>query len=469
MSRVRTVDSDLLKIRLQASGPVSAEALANDLGVDRLSVQRALGRLGADVVQLGVTRGTRYAWRRPILAQAPNHRIYRMNQEGSSAHEWAMFTALYGGWRLEWAGAGVTPEWASRVHDHAGFCEGLPFFLTDLRPQGYLGRAIARKVPPSLGLPSDPRNWGDDYSVAYLLECGDDLPGNLSVGQRSIMTAQMPDRSAAFLSMERGARYPVLATQAEAGELAGSSVEGEQPKFIAWLREENDAGRMRTMLVKFTDRLDTPTGRRWADLLAAEALASRILHSTSDADAASPGPEIMDFEGRRFFEWARFDRVGPYGRRGVVSLRALHDAGFTGQDTNDWVVAARGLHAGGWISAADLEVIRLRHAFGRLIGNTDMHFGNLAFFLDLGLPLRVTPSFDMLPMLWQPRPGSAEPVPEFTPLPPLPEDRGIWAEAVVLAVDFWQRVAGSSEISENFRVQAGKALAAVQALRHRFG
>jgi hypothetical protein len=223
------------------------------------------------------------------------------------------------------------------------------------------------------------------------------------------------------------------------------------------------------MLVKFTDRLETPVGRRWADLLAAEELAAGILHSTSDADANSPSPEILDSEGRRFYQLARFDRLGPYGRRGVVSMRALHDAGFTGSDTTEWPVAAAGLHAAGWISAADLEVVRLRHAFGRLIGNTDMHFGNLAFFLDLGLPLRLTPSFDMLPMLWAPRPGYAEPAPEFIPQPPLPEDRGIWSRAAELAVDYWERVAGSTKVSESFRPHAEKALVAVRVLRQRFG
>ena len=198
-------------------------------------------------------------------------------------------------------------------------------------------------------------------------------------------------------------------------------------------------------------------------------MAAGVLHSTSDADANSPSPEIWDFDGRRFYQLARFDRLGPYGRRGVVSMRALHDAGFTGADTTEWPVAAAGLHAAGWISAADLEVVRLRHAFGRLIGNTDMHFGNLAFFLDLGLPLRLTPSFDMLPMFWAPRPGSAQPAPEFNPQPPLPEDRAIWARAAKLAVDYWERVAGSAQISDDFRVHAEKALAAVRALRLRFG
>lgn len=139
-----------------------------------------------------------------------------------------------------------------------------------------------------------------------------------------------------------------MADQANAGEPAGSSVAGEQPKFTAWLRQPEE-GRVFAVLVKFTDRLDTPTGRRWADLLAAEAIALGMLGGVSIDEAEKFQPQVFDFVGRRFYELPRFDRIGAHGRRGVVSLRALHDAGFTGRDTNDWTVAATGLHARSWL------------------------------------------------------------------------------------------------------------------------
>lgn len=467
MPRAPSIDPALLTLRLQAGGPLGAQDLANSLGVSRVTVQRALQQLGTSVVQLGRTRATRYALRREVLGQAAPHHFSRLSHTGI-AHEWGKLTALHGGWLLEWASPAMRPDWADQVHDHAGFCEGLPFFLTDLRPQGFLGRATARRLPGSLGLPLDPRDWSDDQTLFYLREWGDDLPGNLTLGNgptERALNLRPPDP---ITPETRQTHYPALAAQANAGEPVGSSVEGEQPKFTAWLRLPAESW-VSAVLVKFTDRLDTPTGRRWADLLAAEAIALDVLTWASQGDAEANHPLTFDFDNRRFYELSRFDRVGSHGRRGVVSLRSLHDAGFTGGDTNDWAVAAAGLHERGWLSESDLRAVRLRRLFGRLIGNTDMHFGNLAFFLEPELPLRLAPTYDMLPMLWAPRPGDATPAPEFTPLAPMPQELELWPEAAKMAEDFWQRLEADARVSENFRPLAAAALRAVRTLRARFG
>jgi len=468
MARPTSIDPAQLTLRLQSGGPAGAQDLAAALGVDRRTVQRALQQIGSAVVQLGRTRHTRYALRRPIQSQIGSLRFARLNAVGV-AHEWGTLTALHGGWRLEWASPAVRPDWADQVHDHAGFCEGLPFFISDLRPQGFLGRAIARRLPGRFGFPPDPRNWNDDQTIIYLREWGDDLPGNLVLGDEMTARALLNRVPANDVTPEtRATHYPALADQANAGEPVGSSVEGEQPKFTAWLQVPN-SGLVRSVIVKYTDRLDTPTGRRWADLLAAESMAVRRIMASSRADAEATLPRIFDCDQRRFYELPRFDRIGSHGRRGVVSLRALHDAGFTGGDTNDWAVAAAGLHERGWMSAADLRAVRLRRLFGRLIGNTDMHFGNLTFFLDFELPLRLAPTYDMLPMQWAPRPGGATPAPAFAPAAPLPEELELWPLAADMAVDFWEGVKSDSRISEGFRSHATAALRAVRVLRERFG
>jgi hypothetical protein len=467
MARSDALDPAQVSLRLQSSGPLRAEELAKALGVSRVTVQRVLRRLGPQVLKLGVTRSTRYALARFIQGRAGAHRIYRFGASGKMAHEWARLTALHGGWRLEWASEGLKPEWADRVHDHAGFCEGLPFFLSDARPQGYLGRAVARGLPESLGWPLDPRNWSDDHTLGYLVAYGEDVPGNLVVGDLAMSRAGRDRLGEAVALAERASAYPALAAQANAGTPAGSSVEGEQPKFTAWLRDESGEG-VEAVIVKFTDRLDTPTGRRWADLLVAEQTALDLMRSPA-AGAEAAGAEILDFAERRYFQVSRFDRLGSQGRRGLVSLRALHDAGFCGVAGEDWVEAAEGLHANGWIGARDLTAVRLRQAFGRLIGNTDMHFGNLAFYLEDTLPLRVAPLYDMLPMLWAPKPGQAEPAPEFTPAAPVPHEIETWASAAELADQFWARVEGDARVSDGFRPHAAAAGRAVRALRARFG
>jgi hypothetical protein len=414
--------------------------------------------LAPHIIRLGTTRGATYALRRSIRSRGTTFPIRRIDATGR-AHDWAELTALHGGWQLTWANPAQAPAWAGEICALGGFCEGFPFFLSEVRPQGFLGRAVGRTLPPSLGLSPDPREWpSDDDTLVYLAAEGDDLPGDLLVGDAMLRRAQ--DRllhpPAALADSDRATLYPELAT-ATSG-IAGSSVEGEQPKFLATLATETAPT---PVIVKFTDVLSTPTGRRWADLLAAEANALTLLHAHGEAHAI---PRLLDAGERRFLETPRYDRAGPHGRRGVVSLRSLHDA-FGGPDANLWTAAAAHLRARDIIDDAALRSIRLRHAFGRLIGNTDMHFGNLAFWFDDTLPFRLAPAYDMLPMLWAPAPGNATPSPDFAPVLPLPAEREIWHEAAALADDFWQRVAADPHVSPPFAAIATAALATVRRLR----
>ncbi len=96
-------------------------------------------------------------------------------------------------------------------------------------------------------------------------------------------------------------------------------------------------------------------------------------------------------------EVTRFDRVGAYGRRGCVTLAAWSDAHDGERD--DWPRATARMVQGGWLGESAFDQVRQRWWFGRLIGNTDMHFGNLSFFVDGQLPFQLTPNYDMLPML----------------------------------------------------------------------
>jgi hypothetical protein len=121
------------------------------------------------------------------------------------------------------------------------------------------------------------------------------------------------------------------------------------------------------------------------------------------------------------------------------------------------------------IDTAALRSIRLRHAFGVLIGNSDMHLGNLAFWLDDTVPLRLAPAYDMLPMLWAPVAGNATPRPVFEPAPPLPAELECWRPAAAWAEDFWQRVATDARVSPEFADIAREAGETVRRLRTHFG
>lgn len=498
MPRPRQVAIPAITLRLQASGPLSAPALAAALRVDDSNIRRALAlpEISPHLVRLGTRRGATYALRRPIRNLGDTFPLRRVDADGR-AHDWAELAALHGGWQLTWADAARPPAWAGEICALGRFCEGFPFFLSELRPQGFLGRAAGRSLPLSLGLSPDPREWpNDDDTLVYLAAEGDDLPGDLLIGDAMLRRAQVRllNPPAALPDFERTTRYPELATAATSSGIAGSSVEGEQPKFLATLSSpppqasprgmgvppviDGEASRLAApslqfsglqlpppfptpVIVKFTDVLSTPTGRRWADLLAAEAHALTLLHAHGEAHAA---PRLLDAADRRFLETPRYDRVGPHGRRGVVSLRALHDA-FGGPDAHLWTAAAANLRARDLINDATLRSIRLRHAFGRLIGNTDMHFGNLAFWFDDSLPFLLAPGYDQLPMLWAPAPGNATPSPDFAPTLPLPAEREIWHEAAALADEFWQRVIADPRVSRPFAAIATAALATVRRLR----
>ncbi|MBC7369219.1 MAG: type II toxin-antitoxin system HipA family toxin YjjJ [Undibacterium sp.] len=465
MPRPRQAEPSAIALRLQSGGPQSAQLLATALRVDRSSISRALAlpALAPQLVRLGSTRSVTYALRRSVRGAGDTFSIRRIDADGR-ARDWAQLIALHGGWRLDWADAQNAPAWSEQILGLGGFAAGFPFFLGEARPQGHLGRSVGRALSAALNLPPDPRNWSDDDTLVYLQAEGDDLPGDLIVGDVPLRRVQggFLNPSPPLPGAERAELYPALAAASVSSGNPGSSVEGEQPKFLVTLAAGDE---VMPVLVKFTDVIATPTGRRWADLLAAEAHAITLLHAHGEAHAV---PRLLDAAERRFLETPRYDRVGPRGRRGVVSLRALHDA-FGGPDASTWPVAAANLHALGLIEATALRSIRLRHAFGTLIGNTDMHFGNLAFFLGDTLPLRLAPAYDMLPMLWAPTPGQATPTPTFAPTPPLPDETPIWNEAAAWAVEFWSRVAGDARGSAEFAAQARAAGAQVARMREIFG
>jgi hypothetical protein len=59
---------------------------------------------------------------------------------------------------------------------------GLPWWLLDILPQGYLGRAYAAHVGTTLGLPSSLKEWTDNHAMRALLVHGHDMVGNLLLG-----------------------------------------------------------------------------------------------------------------------------------------------------------------------------------------------------------------------------------------------------------------------------------------------
>src|SRR5690606_31739953 len=95
--------------------------------------------------------------------------------------------------------------------------------------------------------------------------------------------------------------------------------------------------------------------------------------------------------------------------------------------------------------------------FGQLIGNSDMHDGNLSFRSGhvSGAPgFRLAPAYDMLPMFYAP---NARGIPE-TPLQmstAAPVWSVLWDQALRAAQSFWTQAAADPRISAGFRSVCG--------------
>lgn len=398
-------------------GSCTARQLVEKTGLSQPTISRALAALGDEVLRLGAGPAIHYALRdtsRGALAVP----VYRVSDAGQIRQLGRLLPV-----RPE----GYVMQQADGVSLHSA---GLPWWLYDMRPQGYLGRAYASAHADSLGLPANPEHWGDAEVLRALQAHGHDVIGNLLIGdaaRQHFLSMPLPQ------AVNRAQDYPQLASAASAGELPGSSAGGEQPKFCAYA----DHGHV---LVKFTAADTNPVSQRWRDLLLAEHLALAVLGVTT---------RLWDFGSQRFLEVPRFDRIGPLGRVGVFSLRAL-DAEFVGAAHAPWPVVVQRLVAAGHVTPQSHAGAALLWAFGTLIGNTDMHAGNLSFISLHGRPYQLAPAYDMLPMGFAPRSGGAL-VDTLAPAMLIAEvDASCWRQALVLAQDFHARLRAHDGFSARF-------------------
>lgn len=459
--RPRLLTPEALRAALRAAGVTTASELAAKLEVSQPTISRGLNQLGRGVLRLGRTRGARYALPEPVAGLGSQWPLYRIDASGQ-ARQLGELHSLAGG---QWFFESSEPRPALMHGDFSsGLYPDLPWFLEDQRPQGFLGRNFVQAHAATLGAPEELNLWNSRHVLAALVLHGSDLPGDLVLGDGALRRALLDGTGPqAFAPGERNVRYPALAAAAIAGDRAGSSAGGEQPKFTAVLGDA--AAGFRSVVVKFSDAITTPTSQRWSDLLLCEHLAERRL---AQAGFPAAETEILDSQERRFLQSTRHDRTPSLGRRGQVSLRAL-DAACLGMARAPWVDVADRLVVEGWTTPETRDCIRVLGLFGDLIGNTDMHFGNLAFVLGDRKPLALTPVFDMLPMAYAPAAGGAVVPREFNPSPPLPRHAAAWSIAATLAAAFWADVASDDRASPGFRNIADRNHETLASLRRRFG
>jgi len=426
----------LSALRRQGGVLTSAELQAL-LGVSQPTVSRALAPLihAGQVQKVGAARSQRYVLPRNVPGVGSEVRVMRIDAQGRPS-PFARLVPLEGG-----------AFWVDEADGVSARHDGLPWFLDDMRPQGFMGRTFAH-AHPALQLGHDPRHWSDDDVLRAMTLYGDDLPGNLIMGEAAFQRFHtLPARASRVASADS---YPALAEQAMRGTHPGSSAGGEQPKFCTIT-----AGRH--VIVKFSPAGDAPADQRMRDLLVCEHLA---LHTLAQAGLPAAPTQLFMGAGRVFLESERFDRTplapdAPLGGRiGMVSLQ-VYNAEYVGEIDN-WAATAHRMAARHLLTQADACTLRLLEAYGQLIANTDRHYGNISLVLkddDWAL----SPTYDMLPMLYAPVSGELVPR-DFASRPqqPTAATLGEWDEAQRLARDFWQAAAADERVSADFRAIAAE-------------
>jgi HipA-like C-terminal domain len=335
----------------------------------------------------------------------------------------------------------------------------LPYFLQDQRPGGFWGASLPARYP-ELNLPQRVSDWNDDQYLRYLTSHGSHAVGDLILRDIAFdeYLTSLPHRHWLPRS-ERAMRYPVLADEAMAGTLTGSSAHGEYPKFTVLLHEagEKDA-EAHEAIVKFSPLLASAVGRRWGDLLIAEHHAHMVL---SGAGVLACKSEIIEAGGRVFLEVERLDRWGKEGRIGVSSCLAI-DSGIVG-GSKDWLESATKLRHLKRIDEATLETVRFVWTFGGLIANADRHLGNLAYLDGYEGQFKLAPIYYMLPMLFAPSHDEIIKARAFEPPEPAAATLRVWGKARRVAEEYWQILAEDQRISEEFRNTCAACLSMLHA------
>lgn len=396
-------------------GVLHAADLRQRLGVSAATLMRRVRNAEPRVLRMGRGRATRYGLREswPGL-DASRIPVFRVSEDGLAQSAGEVFTLASR--QTAWMPAG-------RVSD------GLPTELADARPSGFLGRHFAA-MHADLRLPARLTDWSDHHILIALSRRGEDLPGDLVLGDESFGRWQALD----VVAHSRD-DYPALAEATIAGHPPGSSAGGEQPKFGVFVDG-------RHVLVKFAVRSTDAAAKRWCDLLVLEALTLDVVSSHGLSAARA---RVVETPSHLFLETERFDRVGPRGRLAVLSLAAAHN-----DPAHSWAQAAVELSNAGRLSGDDARRLRWLEAFGALVGNTDRHQFNVLLFPGRS-SLRLAPAFDQVPMLYAPAADGHVPA-RTLPLPRASADTlDVWNGARAAAREFWGRARDDGRLSEETR------------------
>ena len=434
--------SDNLLAALRSHPRSSVAELCSLLGnISASTLTHTMSNLDDEVVRRGELYRIRHALRRPIRGMRTSIPLYRIDELGLGTQVGLLDGIYPEGTALQF---NLDFDWPLIDSMQDGWFEGLPYPLVDIRPQGFLGRNFARNRAMDFQVSENPDHWSDDDLIHVLSIAGYDQPGNLILGETAYQRFLESSQSGAkrYLRDEDVVEaYPKQAETALAKGNVGFAVGGEFPKFTASRLIDDQPTEV---LVKFSAVDASPASQRWSDLLVCEHLALETV--AKNLGIAAANSQLYRFADQTFLEVQRFDRHGSAGRSPVCSLSSLN-AALIGMMPAPWPKVACRLLRNQWLSAQDFEAIEKIWWFGRLIANTDMHEGNLAFRPGL----KLAPIYDMLPMMYAPARGGEILAKDFKPDLPLLAEAATWRQVVTVANQYWNTCAQDMRISPEFR------------------
>jgi len=436
-------DIDHLLKLLEDKGVISSTDIQTELNFNQPKVSRLIKQAGTQLIHIGRARAARYALFRPVLGYDGCIPVYAVDEMGHPQHLFNLHGLGGGQCYIETV---ESARWLKGVAGNGVF-EGLPYFIDDLRPQGFLGRQAANHYAKIFGFPEDLSYWNENQIGTYLLQEGHNLPGNLIPGEQALTAFQ---RSTTTVIADRKTSYPERATSILTQWQEGSSTGGEHQKFIAYTHDKGH------VIVKFSPSGKSVEALRWQDLLICE---YHALNTMTQVDRSAAETALYKFEERVFLESRRFDRVGKTGRIPMIALSAI-DSEFVG-DGGNWTQVSQHLYQQKLITADEQRTCVWNDLYGQWIGNSDRHLGNLSMEITES-GFKLLPTYDMLPMIYAPERGEIIERTLNTPVKPMQQYVDLWQESAEAACIFWRSVAEDNMVSEDFRKKAENNFAIIK-------
>ena len=438
----KVIGTEQLIAVLAKHGPMSSQAIQSHFGASQATVSRLLGAIEGERITIGKSKSTVYALAEPIGRFAAQQAIWKIDELGQPNRIGTLSFLARSIIRIEGPNVELIFESAPETR--------LPWPLSGLHAQGFLGRLLAKQLANE-DIGDDPDKWGIRSVLVAALHTHD-APGALLLGTQAIK-----HNAPTIPSKHSGAVLDGIASDIAKALPAGSSAGGEQPKFLA----QGEDGE--SYVVKFSPPRGTPFGDRWNDLLCAEESSARILVGAG-LDAAQSS--IIQTNQRTYLLSQRFDRPRSGGRKHVVSIGAAHH-GFVKGPFRNWTDTAEVLGRIRALPASDVKAVNDLRQFGHLIGNTDMHFGNLCFYCGgetlkeiLAGKFTLAPVYDMLPMRWRPDVNLG--LTQYQPFDP----DFTFADANIRRAgrEFWASLEKDARVSTDFKALASAMAAKFGAL-----